>query len=245
MRCRRDLGDQFGLSWDNFGRSSSSQNRELTLHFARALWKNGFLDVRTTKQAYSATDGRFLPDRYVIGTCPHCNYANARGDQCENCTRVLDPADLKNPRSAISGAEDIIRSAIPPICFSNNRSSPINLRAWIDSHKNDWPLLVSSIANKWLDEGSAGIAASPATWTARAFRCPTTSPRSKLKGKVFYVWFDAPRSNISPRRKEWAEKTGKPESLERLVAQLPPTSPIGSLHGQGQCAVPHRRSSRP
>ena len=106
-QVQRDLGDRFGLSWDNFGRSSSTQNRELTLHFARALWKNGFLDVRTTKQAYSATDGRFLPDRYVIGTCPHCNYDRARGDQCENCTRVLDPIDLKNPRSAVSGAHDI------------------------------------------------------------------------------------------------------------------------------------------
>src|ERR1700722_5040502 len=106
-QAQKELGEKFGLSWDNFGRSSSAQNRELTLHFARALWKNGFLDVRTTKQAYSATDGRFLPDRYVIGTCPHCNYDRARGDQCENCTRVLDPVDLKNPRSAISGAQDI------------------------------------------------------------------------------------------------------------------------------------------
>ncbi|MEP6829817.1 MAG: class I tRNA ligase family protein, partial [Rhizomicrobium sp.] len=80
-QVQRELGDKFGLSWDNFGRSSSVQNRELTLHFARALWKNGLLELRTTKQAYSATDGRFLPDRYVIGTCPHCGYDRARGDQ--------------------------------------------------------------------------------------------------------------------------------------------------------------------
>ena len=84
-----------------------AQNHELTLHFARALWKNGWLELRTTKQAYSATDGRFLPDRYVIGTCPHCGYDRARGDQCENCTRVLDPVDLIDPRSAVSGARDI------------------------------------------------------------------------------------------------------------------------------------------
>src|ERR1700744_6365361 len=106
-QVQKDLGDRFGLSWDNFGRSSSSQNRELTLHFARALWKNGLLELGTTKQAYSATDGRFLPDRSVIGTCPHCGYPNARGDQCENCTRVLDAADLIEPRSAVSGAKDI------------------------------------------------------------------------------------------------------------------------------------------
>ena len=86
------LGERFGLSWDNFGRSSQPQNHELTQHFARALWKNGLLEVRTTKQAYSNADKRFLPDRYVIGTCPHCGYDRARGDQCENCTRVLDPS---------------------------------------------------------------------------------------------------------------------------------------------------------
>ena len=113
---QKELGDRFGLSWDNFGRSSSPQNHELTLHFARALWKNGLLEVRTTKQVYSATDGRFLPDRYVIGTCPHCGYDRARGDQCENCTRVLDPVDLIDPRSAVSGAQGHRDPRQPRIC---------------------------------------------------------------------------------------------------------------------------------
>jgi methionyl-tRNA synthetase len=205
---QKDLGDKFGLSFDNFGRSSSVQNRDLTLHFARALWKNGFLDVRTTKQAYSPTDGRFLPDRYVIGTCPHCNYANARGDQCENCTRVLDPADLKNPRSAISGAEDIeIRDSTH--LFLKQSQFTDQLRAWIDSHKNDWPLLVSSIANKWLDEGlkDRGITRD-LDW---GIAVPDDIAEGRLKGKVFYVWFDAPIEYIAST-KEWAEKAGKPEA---------------------------------
>src|SRR5437868_2866562 len=91
------LGERFHLSFDHFGRSSSSQNRELTQHFARKLEENGLLEERTQKQLYSPADGRFLPDRYVIGTCPHCGYASARGDQCESCTKVLDPTDLINP----------------------------------------------------------------------------------------------------------------------------------------------------
>jgi methionyl-tRNA synthetase len=99
-----DVGARFGLSWDFFGRSSSAENHQLTKDFARALWRNGHLDVRTTRQVYSRADGRFLPDRYVIGTCPHCGYERARGDQCENCTRVLDPTDLIAPRSALSGS---------------------------------------------------------------------------------------------------------------------------------------------
>jgi methionyl-tRNA synthetase len=202
---QRDLGEKFGLSWDNFGRSSSQQNRELTLHFARALWKNGFLDVRVTKQAYSATDGRFLPDRYVIGTCPHCGYPNARGDQCENCTRVLDPVELIEPRSAVSGARDIeIRDSTH--LFLKQSHFVDELRAWIDAHKNDWPVLVTSIAYKWLDEGlkDRGITRD-LEW---GFPVPDDIADGRLKGKVFYVWFDAPIEYIAATM-EWADKNGK------------------------------------
>src|ERR1700712_3466632 len=137
---QKELGDRFALSWDNFGRSSSEQNRELTLHFARALWKNGFLEIRVTKQAYSATDGRFLPDRYVIGTCPHCGNTNARGDQCEVCTRVLDPIDLIEPRSAVWGAHDIETGASRHL-FLLQPKFVDELRAGIASHKSDWPVI--------------------------------------------------------------------------------------------------------
>ena len=202
---QKDLGDRFGLSWDNFGRSSSPQNHELTLHFARALWKNGFLEIRVTKQAYSATDGRFLPDRYVIGTCPHCGYDRARGDQCENCTRVLDPIDLINPRSAVSGAHDIeIRDSTH--LFLKQSQFADRLRTWIDSHKADWPQLVTSIAYKWLDEGlqDRGITRD-LEW---GIPVPDDIADGQLKGKVFYVWFDAPIEYIAST-KEWADKNGK------------------------------------
>jgi methionyl-tRNA synthetase len=198
---QKDLGDRFGLSWDHFGRSSSDQNRELTWHFARQLWKNGMLEVRTTKQAYSATDGRFLPDRYVIGTCPHCGNTNARGDQCEVCTRVLDPIDLIEPRSAVSGAHDIeIRDS--QHLFLLQSKFVDELRAWIASHKNDWPVIVTSIANKWLDEGlqDRGITRD-LEW---GFPVPDDIADGQLKGKVFYVWFDAPIEYIGATR-EWAD----------------------------------------
>jgi methionyl-tRNA synthetase len=202
---QKELGERFGLSWDNFGRSSSSQNHELTLHFARALWKNGFLETRVTKQAYSVTDNRFLPDRYVIGTCPHCGYDRARGDQCENCTRVLDPVDLIGPRSALSGATDIeIRDSTH--LFLKQSKFADRLRAWIDSHKSDWPQLVTSIAYKWLDEGlqDRGITRD-LDW---GIPVPDDIAGGALKGKVFYVWFDAPIEYIAAT-KEWADKAGK------------------------------------
>jgi methionyl-tRNA synthetase len=202
---QKELGDRFGLSWDNFGRSSSPQNHELTLYFARALWKNGFLETRVTKQAYSVTDNRFLPDRYVIGTCPHCGYDRARGDQCENCTRVLDPVDLIGPRSALSGATDIeIRDSTH--LFLKQSQFAGRLRAWIDSHKSDWPQLVTSIAYKWLDEGlqDRGITRD-LDW---GIPVPDDIADGALKGKVFYVWFDAPIEYIAAT-KEWADKAGK------------------------------------
>jgi methionyl-tRNA synthetase len=209
-----ELAAGFGLSWDHFGRSSSPQNREMTQTLAQQLWEGGFIEERVTQQVYSNADRRFLPDRYVIGTCPHCGYAAARGDQCENCTRVLDPADLLSPRSAVSGSEDIeIRPS--KHLFLRQSLFAERLRAWIEGKKATWPLLVTSIALKWLDEGLQdrgitrdlewGVPVNAAEWGANpdGLRPDVEG----LKGKVFYVWFDAPIEYIGATR-EWADATG-------------------------------------
>ena len=207
---QKSLSDGFGLSFDHFGRSSSPQNRELTQHFAKVLWERGFLEERSTTQVYSNAEKRFLPDRYVIGTCPHCSYDRATGDQCENCTRVLDPVDLKSPRSSISGSTDIEFRDSKHLFLKQSEFSD-ELRKWI-SGRADWPQLVSSIAFKWLDEGlhdrgitrdlSWGVPVNASEWGP--------NPQGKhpdvegLKGKVFYVWFDAPIEYIGATR-EWAD----------------------------------------
>jgi methionyl-tRNA synthetase len=205
---QRDACAGFNLAWDHFGRSSSPQNRELTQHFARLLWQNGHLDVRTTKQVYSNADRRFLPDRYVIGTCPHCGYDRARGDQCENCTRVLDPVDLINPRSAVSNSTDIEIRDSTHLFLKQSNFVP-QLREWIDAHRPVWPPLVYSIANKWLEEGlnDRGITRD-VEWGVPV---PDDIGDGKLKGKVFYVWFDAPIEYIGVT-KEWADANGKGEA---------------------------------
>jgi len=202
---QKKYGEGFDLSWDHFGRSSNAPNHALTQHFARALWKNGHLDVRTTKQVYSNADKRFLADRYVIGTCPHCGYDRARGDQCENCTRVLDPVDLINPRSALSGSSDIEIRDSAHLFLKQSEFVP-QLRTWIDSHRDEWPPLVTSIANKWLDEGlqDRGITRD-VEWGVPV---PDDIADGKLKGKVFYVWFDAPIEYIGCAE-EWAQANGK------------------------------------
>ncbi|MES3027400.1 MAG: methionine--tRNA ligase [Pseudomonadota bacterium] len=206
-----DLGRKFGLSWDHFGRSSSPQNHKLTQRFARELWEAGFIEERITQQVYSNADKRFLPDRYVIGTCPHCGYTAARGDQCENCTRVLDPADLISPRSAVSGSDDIeIRDS--KHLFLRQSVFSDKLRGWIDSKKGEWPLLVTSIALKWLDEGLQdrgitrdlewGVPVNAWEWGPNPKG--ETPDIEGLAGKVFYVWFDAPIEYIAATW-EWAD----------------------------------------
>lgn len=208
---QHDLGRKFGLSWDHFGRSSSPQNHRLTQRFAQQLWEAGFIEERVTQQVYSNADKRFLPDRYVIGTCPHCGYTAARGDQCENCTRVLDPADLINPRSAVSGSSDIeIRDS--KHLFLRQSLFSDKLRAWIDSKKGEWPLLVTSIALKWLDEGLQdrgitrdlewGVPVNAFEWGPNPQG--QTPDVEGLAGKVFYVWFDAPIEYIGATW-EWAD----------------------------------------
>ena len=206
-----DLGARFGLSWDHFGRSSSPQNHRLTQQFAQTLWEAGFIEEKVTQQVYSNADKRFLPDRYVIGTCPHCGYDAARGDQCENCTRVLDPADLIKPRSAVSGSDDIeIRDS--KHLFLRQSLFSDRLREWINGKKGDWPLLVTSIALKWLDEGLQdrgitrdlewGVPVNAADWGVNPDGAKPDL--GGLVGKVFYVWFDAPIEYIAATQ-AWAD----------------------------------------
>ena len=208
---QKSVSEKFSLSWDYFGRSSSPQNHRLTQDFARALWKNGHLEIRSTRQVYSKADGRFLPDRYVIGTCPHCGYDRARGDQCENCTRVLDPTDLINPRSALSGSSEIEIKDSAHLFLKQSQFAD-RLRAWIDTKKNDWPSLVTSIAYKWLDEGlqDRGITRD-LQW---GIPVPDDVGEGRLKGKVFYVWFDAPIEYISATW-EWADARGLGDEWRR------------------------------
>jgi len=198
-----DVCARFGLSWDHFGRTSRVQNHEITQHFADRLDAQGLIEERTTTQLYSVTDQRFLPDRYVVGTCPNCGYDRARGDQCENCTRQLNPTDLINPRSAISGSTDVELRESKHLYFLQSKLAP-QLREWIDS-QSGWPLIVTSIARKWLDEGLEDRSITrDLTWGI-----PVNRPG--FEGKVFYVWFDAPIGYISST-KEWADLA--PESRD-------------------------------
>ena len=108
-----EIAKGFRLSFDHFGRSSSARNHKLTQHFAGRLHEAGLIREVSEKQMYSHADGRFLPDRYIEGTCPNCGYTSARGDQCDNCTKQLDPTDLINPHSKSSNKLTMTPSQTP------------------------------------------------------------------------------------------------------------------------------------
>lgn len=205
-----DIANRFGLSFDHFGRSSSDQNKRLTQHFAGKLDEAGLIREVSEKQVYSNTDGRFLPDRYIEGTCPNCGYDRARGDQCENCTKQLDPTDLIDPRSAISGSTDLEVRETKHL-YLRQSAMKDQLDAWIDS-KADWPILTTSIAKKWLHDGDGlrdrGITRD-LDWGVPVKKGDQDWPG--MEGKVFYVWFDAPIEYIACA-KEWADFTGKPDA---------------------------------
>jgi methionyl-tRNA synthetase len=203
-RIQNDLGRRFGLSWDLFGRTSSPQNAELTHHFAAILEASGLIEERLDKMIYSLADKRFLPDRYVEGTCPVCGFRPARGDQCDNCGSLLDPVDLIDPYSVISGSTDLeMRETRHLYLLQSTLQS--NIQAWVDTHA-DWPPLALSIANKHLDEGliDRGITRDLA-WGFPVLK--DGLPRPGFEDKVYYVWFDAPIGYIGITR-EWADAEG-------------------------------------
>jgi len=149
---QRDLGRAFGLSWDWFGRSSNPPNHRLTQHFAEVLEQNGLIEERTDKMVYSIDDRRFLPDRYVEGTCPHCAYDKARGDQCDNCGNLLDPTDLIAPHSVISGSTNIEVRDTRHLYVLRTRLAD-QIRAWVDKRPDRWPTLTPT-GLSWNERGA-------------------------------------------------------------------------------------------
>lgn len=193
--CRR-----FGLSFDYFGRSSSPSNHALTQHFYRRLDAAGLIEERIVPQVWSPADGRYLPDRYVLGTCPHCGSPEARGDQCDACDALLDPVDLIEPRSALSGDARLeVRESRH--LFLRQSALVDGLNNWLDTRAG-WPPFVVSLARSWL---TADLKDRCIT---RDLAWGVPVPRPGFEDKVFYVWFDAPIAYIAATQ-DWAAARGR------------------------------------
>ena len=192
----------FDLSFDYFGRTSSEQNKEITYHIFEQLDKNGYIEERTIKQVYSIDDQMFLADRYITGTCPYCGYDKARGDQCEHCTKVLDPTDLIDAKSTISGSGNLEVRETKHL-FIKLPALEEQLKKWLETKEYSWPDVAYSIAKKWLKEGLQERC------ITRDLKWGFPVPKPGFEDKVFYVWFDAPIGYIGIT-KQWSDE--KPES---------------------------------
>jgi methionyl-tRNA synthetase len=193
--------EDFGISFDVYSRTSAPVHHETAANFFKKLYEEGKFIEKTSKQYYDEETGEFLADRYITGTCPHCGYEKAYGDQCESCGTSLSPLELINPKSALSGNVPILKETKHWYLPLNNYEEW--LREWIlEGHKNDWKPNVYGQVKSWIDQGLQPRA------VTRDLNWGVKVPVEKAEGKVLYVWFDAPIGYISAT-KEWSEKTGK------------------------------------
>lgn len=181
--------EEFGISFDIYSRTSSDIHQKTASDFFLELHNKGQFVEKTSEQYYDEEARMFLADRYIMGECPHCGNQNAYGDQCESCGTSLSPTDLKNPRSTISGSKPVMRE-------TKHWYLPLDkhegwLRNWILEDHKEWKTNVYGQCKSWLDMGLQPRAVS------RDLDWGVPIPLPDAKGKVLYVWFDAPIGYIS------------------------------------------------
>jgi methionyl-tRNA synthetase len=181
--------EDFGISFDIYSRTTSATHREVASEIFKTINDKGGFIVQTNEQYYDETAQQFLADRYITGKCPHCGNENAYGDQCESCGTSLNPTDLINPKSAISGAAPVMRE-------TKHWYLPLDqheawLRQWILEEHKEWKPNVYGQCKSWLDMGLQPRAVS------RDLDWGIPVPVEGAEGKVLYVWFDAPIGYIS------------------------------------------------
>ncbi len=200
--------EDFGISFDIYSRTSNKTHYETVSQFFKTLYDNNKFIEKTTEQYFDPEANRFLADRYITGTCPHCGNENAYGDQCEKCGTTLNATDLINPKSTISGTQPVMKATkhwyLP---LDKNEAF---LRQWIlDEHK-EWKSNVYGQCKSWIDAGLQARAVS------RDLEWGVPVPVENADGKVLYVWFDAPIGYISATKeltpdweKYWKDKNTK------------------------------------
>jgi len=194
--------EALGISWDLYTTTGTENHAKVTQEMFLKQLENGHIDKRITAQFYDPEVKRFLPDRYVEGTCPHCEYTDARGDQCDNCGRTLDATDLVDPRSKFSGATPELRDTE----HFHYRFSDFEerLSAWLET-KNGWRPHVRNFVRSMVKDGLHDRA------ITRDIEWGIELPVDDLgPGKRIYVWYDAVIGYLSAS-KEWAVSTGDPE----------------------------------
>ena len=180
---------EFGISFDNYGRTTSEIHRKTASDFFRKLYEKGEFVEKESEQYYDEEAHTFLADRYITGECPHCHFEHAYGDQCEKCGTALSPTELINPKSALSGSKPVLRK-------TKHWYLPLDkhqqwLEPWITEQHKEWRSNVMGQCKSWFDLGLQPRAVS------RDLEWGIPVPVEGAEGKVLYVWFDAPIGYIS------------------------------------------------
>ncbi len=196
----KDSFHQFGISFDIYHRTSSALHHETASEYFKKMEADGKFNVETSEQFFDESEKQFLADRYIKGTCPVCGFQEAYGDQCENCGSTLSPAELKNPKSMLSGEAPVMKE-------TKHWYLPLDeyepwLKKWILKEHQEWKPNVYGQCKSWIDNG---LRPRPMT---RDLKWGIPVPVDGGEGKVLYVWFDAPIGYISAT-KQWAEDNGK------------------------------------
>lgn len=197
-----DLLEAYNIRLDNYTRTESPVHIRYTQELYRKVYENGYVYTQNVSLPYCEKDQRFLPDRFVEGTCPHCGYEQARGDQCESCGRVLDPLELIRPRCVFCGAAPTVKSSTH--WFFDLPKFRDKLLSLVQENKR-LPENARNFSLKWLEEGLK-----PRSLT-RDNKWGIAAPFPGAEGKTIYVWLEAVLGYVSASI-EWAEKSGKPNA---------------------------------
>ena len=192
---------RMGIRFDNYSRTSLPLHHRVSQEFFLTLYRKGYIRAQEVRQCYCDSCRRFLPDRYIEGECPHCHAPDARGDQCEKCGRALEPEQIIAPRCKICGSAPGMRTT--KHWYFRLSAFQKQLEEWQQS-KPHWRGNVREFSAGWFSEGLSDRA------ITRDLDWGVPVPLPEAKGKVLYVWFDAPIGYISSTR-EWAENQGRPE----------------------------------
>jgi methionyl-tRNA synthetase len=193
----RKCYDELGISFDVFDRTSSEENIALTQYFFKTLYEKSYIFQRTVVQPYCENDKKFLPDRYVKGTCPHCGATDQYSDSCEKCGRIFQTGEILDPHCAICGRKPVDRESEHYFFRLSQFSDPI--RKWLEDNKSLQPEVKNYVLN-WIKEGLLD-------WDiTRDIRWGVPVPLKEAEGKVLYNWFDNHLGYISTAQKYFAQK---------------------------------------
>ncbi len=210
-KVHREIYEWFNIDFSDFGRTSRPEHTEITQYIFKKLDENGYISEETNEQTYCEHCGRFLADRYVLGTCPYCGYEDARGDQCENCGKLLDPTELINPRCSVCGNTPVVRET--KHLYIDLPAILPKLQKWMDkaSKEGFWANNAIQMTNAWIRDGLKKRC------ITRDLKWGIPVPKEGFENKVFYVWFDAPIGYISMTahiRKDWESWWKNPKEVK-------------------------------